>query len=384
MRFLFIIKSFAIVGGVERVMADKMNYLTSKGHSVLLVTYEQGTHQQVFELNTSIKHKDINCRFFTLMSLPFFERLIKSYIMKRTFSVRIREIINNFIPDIIISPTYPLEVVGGISSNKGSARLIYESHMAYIQLLKEFSKPRSCTGKIIAKLYDWRAIQKLRKCDCMVLLTKGDSIFWKKYIHNIEVIPNPLSSYPEKIDDVEKDPYRIISVGRLTTIKRFDRLIEAFSRIHKENPKWHIDIFGEGSDENLLNKMIVKEGLENRIIIHPPTKDIFNEMKRSQFLVMSSESEGFALVLIEAMACGVPCVSFDCPYGPGDIIVNKRNGLLAKNGDIQDLANKMQYMMNNPNVVIEMSKYARISSKQYKKEIIMKRWESFYMGLDND
>ena len=378
MRFLFIIKSFAIVGGVERVMADKMNFLTSEGHSVLLLTYEQGTHQHVFELDPSIQHKDIDCRFFTLMSLPFVKRLIKSNIMKRTFSTRIKEVVDNFKPDIIISPTYPLEAVGGISSNKGSARLIYESHMAYIQLLKEFSKPRSFLGKIIAKLYDWRAVQKLRKCDCMVLLTKGDSLFWKKYIKNIKVIPNPLSSYPEKIDDVEKDQYRIISVGRLTTIKRFDRLIEAFSDIHKENPQWHIDIFGEGSDEDLLNEMIVKVGLEKRIIIHPPTKDIYNEMKRSQFLVMSSESEGFALVLIEAMACGVPCISFDCPYGPGDIIENKRNGLLAKNGDIQDLANKMQYMMKNPDAVLEMGKYARITSAQYRKEIVMKTWEQLY------
>lgn len=380
MRFLFVIKSFAIVGGVDRVMADKMNYLASKGHSVSLVTYEQGSHPHVFELHPSILHKDLNCRFFTLMSLPVVKRIIKSYIMKKTFGIRISEIINSLKPDIIISPTYPLEVVGAISSKKGSARLIYESHMAYIQLLKEFSKPRSVFGKIIAKIYDWRAINKLRKCDCFVVLTQGDCHFWSKYIHHVKVLPNPLTSYPETINDVPKDNYRIISVGRLTPIKRFDRLIDAFAMISNFIPNWHIDIFGDGSDKDSLNSQITKLHLNNRIMIHPPTNDIFTEMKKSQFLVMTSESEGFPLVLMEAMACGIPCLSFDCPYGPGEIIEHNKTGLLAVNGDISDLANKMQYLMMNPDIIEEMSKEARASASKYKKETVMKAWEQLYSG----
>ena len=105
MRFLFVIKSFAVVGGVDRVMADKMNYLAAKGHSVSLVTYEQGSHPHIFELHPSILHKDLDCRFFTLMSLPLVKRIIKSYTMKRTFGIRINEVIRSLKPDIIISPT---------------------------------------------------------------------------------------------------------------------------------------------------------------------------------------------------------------------------------------------------------------------------------------
>lgn len=380
MRFLFVIKSFAQVAGVERVMSDKMNYLASAGHHIMLVTYEQGNHPLIFVLRPNIKHEDIDCRFFTLLRMSLIKRFIKSLMMKRKFYKQIKTIIEDFKPDTIISPTYPLDIIGDLAAAKGDSRFIIESHMAYVQALKEYSKYRSRIGSFIAKLYDKHALRLLRRCDCLVVLTQGDCNFWSQYIHHVKVLPNPLTSYPEIIDDVPKDNYRIISIGRLTSIKRFDRLIDAFSKICNDNPNWHIDIFGDGSDKDMLNSQISKLHLNNRIIIHPPTNDIFTEMKKSQFLVMTSESEGFPLVLIEAMACGIPCLSFDCPYGPGEIIEHNKTGLLAVNGDISDLANKMQYLMTNPNIIQEMSKEARASASKYKKETVMKAWEQLYSG----
>ncbi len=379
MRFLFVIKSFAQIAGVERVMSDKMNYLASVGHQVMLVTYEQGIHPLVFELHPNIKHKDLDCRFFTLNGMSLIYRFPKSIIMKRQFFKQIKTIIEEYKPDTIISPTYPLDIIGELASAKGHSKLIFESHMAYIQALKEYSKPRSRWGLIIARLYDKHAIRLLRKCDCLVVLTQGDCKFWSQYIPHVKVLPNPLTSYPEKINDVRKDIYRIISIGRLTSIKRFDRLINAFAKICNNNPNWHIDIFGDGSDKDMLNSQISKLHLNDRVIIHPSTNDIFKEMKKSQFLVMTSESEGFPLVLIEAMACGIPCVSFDCPYGPGEIIEHNKTGLLAANGDISDFANKMNYLMMNPEIIEKMSKEARLSAVKYKKETVMKAWEQLYL-----
>lgn len=379
MIFTFVIKSFAQVAGVERVMSDKMNYLASVGHHIILVTYEQGNHPLIFELHPNIKHIDIDCRFFTLLGMSLIERIVKSLKMKRKFHKQIKTIIDDYKPDAIISPTYPLDIIGELAAAKGHSRLIIESHMAYVQALKEYSKSRSRIGSIIAKLYDKHALRLLRKCDCLVVLTQGDCIFWSQYIPHVKVLPNPLTSYPEVINDVPKDNYRIISVGRLTSIKRFDRLVDAFAKISNNNPNWHIDIFGDGSDKDMLNSHISKLGLDNRVIIHPPTNDIYTEMKKSQFLVMTSESEGFPLVLIEAMACGIPCVSFDCPYGPGEIIEHNKTGLLAVNGDISDLANKMQYLMMNPDIIEKMCINVRASASKYKKETVMKAWEQLYL-----
>lgn len=382
MKFLFVIKSFAQIAGVERVMSDKMNYLASSGHSIMLVTYEQGNHPLVFDLHPSIKHKDLDCRFFTLIKLPIIKRLYIGFLLKHKFYKQIKVIIDDYKPDSIISPTYPLDVIGELAAAKGQSKLIFESHMAYIQALKEFSKSRSCIGFILAWLYDRRVLRLLQKCDCLAVLTQGDCSFWSQYISTVKVLPNPLTFFPEVINDVPKDNHRIISIGRLTFIKRFDRLIEAFSMICISNPNWHIDIFGEGSDKDILNSQIAKHHLNNRIIIHPTTNDIYTEMKKSRFLVMTSESEGFPLVLIEAMACGIPCISFDCPYGPGEIIEHNKTGLLAKDGDVSDLAKKMEYLMVNSYIIDEMSKQARISAGKYKKDIIMKTWEQLYCGKD--
>lgn len=379
MRLLFVIKSFAQVAGVERVMSDKMNYLASARHHIMLLTYEQGNHPLIFKLHPSVKHYDLNCRFFTLNRKSLLFRFSKSLILKRKFYKQIKTIIKEFKPDTIISPTYPLDIIGELASAKGHSKLIIESHMTYEQALKEFNKSRSRLESIIAKLYDKFVLKLLQKCDCLVVLTHGDYNFWSQYIPHVKVLPNPLTSYPEVINDIPKDFYRIISVGRLTSIKRFDRLIDAFATICNNNPNWHIDIFGDGSDKDMLNNQISKLGLNKRVIIHPPTNDIYTEMKKSQFLVMTSESEGFALVLIEAMACGIPCVSFDCPYGPGEIIEHNKTGLLAVNGDITDLANKMNYLMMNPEIIEKMSKEARLSAVKYKKETVMKAWEQLYL-----
>ena len=383
MRFLFIIKSFAQVAGVERVMSDKMNYLEQQGHNILLVTYEQGNHPLVFNLNHNIKHIDINCRFFTLHGQSIFKRIFKSAKLKQTFRKKIEKEIADFKPDAIISPTYPLDVIGELINAKGEAKLILESHMAYIQLMKAFNKKRSFISNIAAKFYDWRTLRLLKRCDCMVVLTQGDLRFWSKHVANVRVLPNPLTNYPLKIDDIEKDHNRIISIGRLTAIKRFDRLIDAFAMISKKNSNWHLYIFGDGSDKEILNAQIAAMGLKNQVIIQPATNDIYTEMKRSQILAMNSESEGFPLVLIEAMSCGVPCLSFDCPYGPGEIIEDNKNGQLVSNGNTLEFADKMEYLMNHPDVVKVLGDYARKSSEQYKKENVIKKWEQLYLDESN-
>ena len=138
--------------------------------------------------------------------------------------------------------------------------------------------------------------------------------------------------------------------------------------------QWYIDIYGSGDEKAMLCQLIADYNLQGRIVIHEPTTDIYREYQTSDFLVLSSRYEGFALVLIEAMACGIPCVSFRCKYGPEEIVTNGINGLLVENGDVRALAESILFMINHSEERLRMGIAAREMTRCFQKDIIMKEW----------
>jgi glycosyltransferase involved in cell wall biosynthesis len=168
-----------------------------------------------------------------------------------------------------------------------------------------------------------------------------------------------------------------MAVGRLFEQKRFDRLIDAFALIAYKYPEWRLEIFGNGPLENKLLAQSNKHKLSNRILIHPPTHSIYDEYQCSQFMVLSSDYEGFGLVIAEAMACGLPVVSTNCPYGPSEIIEDKVTGLLTKL-NVQDLADKMEWMITHPKERTLMGRQAHQSAGRYAQDVLMPQWLKAY------
>ena len=145
-------------------------------------------------------------------------------------------------------------------------------------------------------------------------------------------------------------------------------------------PKWHLDIYGRGADREMLLKQIEGYRLTDRIIIHEPVEDVFCEYQRSQFFVLSSDYEGFGLVIVESMACGTPVVSTDCPYGPAEIIEDGVTGLLCQM-DVHDLASKMEWMILHDSERGEMGAAAHKSAAKYKKDRILCMWTEVYQSI---
>ena len=204
-------------------------------------------------------------------------------------------------------------------------------------------------------------------------------MLWKR-AKRVEVIPNPVTYYNDNLCFPEKKKCRIISVGRLTPQKRFDRLIDAFALIAEKYPEWYVDIYGDGYEKEILQSQIVNMGLSHRIHILPPTSDIYTEYLQSQFFVFSSDFEGFGLVLIEAMACGIPVLSTNCQFGPSEIIENGVTGLLS-GLNVNDLASKMEYLIthHDERQVMGINAYHAVS--RYRKEIVMPIWEQTYTQI---
>lgn len=380
MKIIIIHRSFALVGGAERVIIDKANYLCERSHEVMLVSYEQGKHPLPYKLHPSVSYVDLDCRFFTLSKYSILIRLYRFFRLKRQFRSSLRNAIVGFSPEVIVLASDWQFLINYVLDAAGKIPVIAEFHNAYDFITKKIGNKDNGIKVKITSLYYRHFLKQFRSCAHLVALTENDAKHWRKHSDHVSVIPNPVTLYPEVIDDVKKDQSRIICVGRLNGQKRIDRLVSAFSKIAYKYPDWHVDIFGEGDLKPVIQDQIDSCRLQNRIILHEPTKTIYDEYKKSQMLVLSSEYEGRPLVLIEAMACGIPCISFDCPSGPKEIIEDGVTGLLAENGNVDDLAYKMEWLITHDKEREEMGKKARLAALAYKPSVIMKEWERLYTG----
>lgn len=217
-----------------------------------------------------------------------------------------------------------------------------------------------------------------KKLDALVVLTQHDADNWKE-VKKACVIPNFLPFSPEKGSScLEK---RIISIGRYSEQKGYDRLIEAWIKVNRKHPDWHIRIYGEGQDRNSLQELIEKHHIENSFSLCPPTKNIQEKYLKSSIYVMSSRFEGLPMALLEAMACGVPCISFDCPYGPAEIITPEEDGILVKNGNTDELADAICRLIEDTDKRIRMGKQAQKNIQRYLREEVMKLWDELFNTL---
>ena len=378
MRILIIHRSFALVGGAERVITDKANYLAKEGHQLMLVSYEQGEHPLPYELHPSVQYRDLDCRFFTLSKYSAPKHLYQYFRLKKQFRNNLHSVVHEFKPEVVVLASDWQTLMGAVIYSVNPVPVIAEFHNTYDYVMRKVGTSEGWLKSKLTQLYYRQAIKSLGKCAQLVTLTEGDAKCWRQHFNNVTVIPNPLTFYPDVIDDISKEHGRIIFVGRFNHEKRIDRLITAFSMIADKYPDWHVDIFGEGNEKDNLLKQILSMDLEGRVVIHEPTSAIYDEYKRSEMLVLCSEHEAYSLVLVEAMSCGVPCVSMDCPCGPREIIQDGVNGLLSRAGDVEDLSAKIEWMINHEKERKEMGQVAREFAATRQLHVVMTEWKRLY------
>ena len=215
----------------------------------------------------------------------------------------------------------------------------------------------------------------VRKFDRFVVLTQEDMQMWGE-MPGIRVIPNAANFIAEKYSDCSAK--RVIAVGRLDYQKSFDRLIQVWEKVHQQMPDWRLDIFGQGEWQEMLQGMIDERGLQETVKLNGPTKNIGQEYSESSMIVMSSHYEGFPMVMIEAMACGLPAVSFDFKCGPRDIIVEGENGLIVPDGDIEALAEAMVRLMKDDELRKRMGENAKKVVEKYSEDRVMGLWVNLF------
>lgn len=375
MRIAYICDCLARMGGLERVLTDKMNYLADKlGYDVFLVTSCQGNHPFVFPLSAKISHIDINVNLCAQYKYKYPLRLYIVWKIKRKLKDTLQEVVNRIDPDIIIGTNNYVPII--ISSLKTSAEIVIESHVSEFAYLK-IEMNKTTIRNFVMRYLQRKEINKLKKlCAHLVTLTKGDAQDWNMDKNRITVIPDPITR--ESLLSSTCLPHQVISAGRLELQKGFDMMIDAWAKVYSRHKDWNLYIFGEGSMEKKLGSQISELGLEKTIHIMPFSHDIYEEYLKSSIYVLPSRYEGFGLVLIEAMECGVPCVAFDCSHGPSDIIKDKEDGLLVENGNVEALTDAICWMIEHESNRIAMGKKAKENIQRFYIDAVMKQWQSFF------
>lgn len=373
MKIIYCICSIYNPGGMERVLLNKVRYLVEQLHwDITVVTTDQHGREPFYPFPVGVKMIDLGVNYSDDNGKPFLKKFF-GYLQRRYLhKKRLRALLNQIKPDIV-DCFYPGECsfVPGLKDGSRKVMELHQSKLFHHQYNR--SGLMGLADKVRAKMDE----KLVRKFDRFVVLTEEDAQMWGE-IPGLKVIPNAAKFIAERFSDGSAK--RVIAVGRLDYQKGFDRLIMAWEKVCESMPDWRLDIFGQGEWKDMLQKMIDERGLQNCVRLNDPTKNIGEEYAESSMLVMSSNYEGFPMVMIEAMACGLPAVSFDFQCGPKDIIRHGVNGLLVKNGDIQGLADAMMTLMGDEAFRKQMSVEARMVTETYSEEKVMGKWVSLFSG----
>jgi glycosyltransferase involved in cell wall biosynthesis len=170
-------------------------------------------------------------------------------------------------------------------------------------------------------------------------------------------------------------------VGRYNDAKGYDYIIPAWDIVHKIHPDWTLDVYGSGELHDDVVRWIKERHLEDSMILHDPTDQIMEKYLESSICVMSSRYEGFPMVLVESMASGVPCVAFDCPFGPRNIIKDGEDGLLIDYLNTQALAEGICKLIEDKELRSSMGCRARKNILRFSREHVMQQWVTLFESL---
>jgi glycosyltransferase involved in cell wall biosynthesis len=363
MKLMLVIHSLAL-GGAQRVMSIIANYWVDKGWKITLLTFDDGSIPPVYHLDSRVCHIPLG---IAADSANPIDAIWKNF---QRIGL-LRQAISKSKPHVVISFMDTTNVITVLATRELNIPVV----------LSERTDPAfSSIGK--SKIWESFRLWTYPQADQLVVQTQGAYNYFPPQVQVItSIIPNPVL-IPILISEPGEHTRRkclsvpcIMAMGRLSEEKRFDLLLQAFAKVKDNHPQWSLRILGEGQLRSQLESLSHQLGIYDRVFMPGLAKNPYEFLSQADIFVMSSRYEGFPNALCEAMACGLPVISTDCPSGPREIIRHGIDGILVENGNVEALASAMERLMSDEQERKRLAAKAPEVMERFSLEKVMGMWE---------
>lgn len=347
-----------VSGGAERVMATLANRWAADGRAITLLTLDDGREPPFFPLHPDIDHRSLGIAGASGSALPALKNNLRRI-------VRLRRAIAASEPDLVLSFLDTTNVLTLLATRGLGVPVVVEEHTDPSQ-------------KSIGRWEPLRRRLYPRAGRVVVLSEESRAAFGPAIRGRTVVMPNPIVVDPPSATAPRGDRRTLIAVGRLGPEKGFDLLLDAFARLAPDHPEWDLVIWGEGQLRAELDAQRHRLGLDERARLPGRTSSPHAELRKADLFVMSSRREGFPMALGEAMACGLPAVSTDCPSGPRQVIRHGIDGILVPPDDPAALAAALDDLMRDTARRARLAARAPEVLDRFGIERICARWDELF------
>ena len=377
MRIAYCLNSIRYLGGIQRVTIVKANALADiSDNEVYIIVSDNRGRRIVHPLSPKVHLIDLDVNYYQDDWKSKWHVLKGIVVKRREHKKKLAKVLHEINPDIVISVGQSEKnMIPAISGRWVKVReLHFTKNYRWFYAHSIFSK----TLAIFGELYDY--FYKIRQYDRIIVLTYEDKeSHWKGY-KNVSVIPNPIS-FSDIAANNTLEGKKVIAIGRLSAEKNFSSLIRSYRIVAQKHPDWILEIYGDGEQKYNLLQLIEQFDLRKQVYLRGFTSEVQRELLHASCFVLSSDFEGLPLVMLEAMSCGLPVVSYACPCGPKDIISEGVDGFLVPVNDEQGLADRICRLIENEEMRKAMGKAARLKAEQYRIEKIIPMWMDLFNQL---
>lgn len=364
-------------GGVERVVSFKASYFAEQlGYDVTIIVTEGSGRNCYFPLSDKVKVINFELGFEELWRASFIKKIILYLNKQRQFKRLLKTELLRIRPDVTISVLR--REINFLTKIKDGSRKVGELHVNRANYRNFEVGDSNFLKQLFAKYWMRSLVRHLKELDQMVVLTDSALNDWPE-LNNVVKIPDPLPFNTDSRSDCSQR--RIISIGHYIYNKGFDLLLQVWAKIEKQWPEWSLEIYGDGNRSPYLEMMKQLDIDSSRCHLYGTIDDVRKAYLSGSIFVHPSRFEGFGLVLIEAMACGLPIVSFDCENGPRSIVTDGVDGFLIPAFDIEIFAEQLNMLMHNHSLRKEMGTNAEESAKRYNIESVGMQWKLLFDKL---